>query len=186
MGSCCCSCEEDDVSDQEEECARLLEPTSEPDGASTSDSVNDQDQEAILKSILAKTASSVIDVAAARSRRLGPHEFLDRTRLYHERLAKLSRPPASGSGRDRSCAWDGSSCGRGTSRGRLRRYWKKKETPASPLPTLTDYPHRVLADAQVPFADVQEAIHIAEDAHRAMQHVRVWPQEEVVVHFEVI
>ncbi|XP_051825068.1 ragulator complex protein LAMTOR1-like [Antechinus flavipes] len=170
MGSCCCSCEEDDVSDPEEECARLLEPPSEPDGASISNSLNDQDEEAILKSILAKTASSIIDVAAAQSQRLGPHECLDRARLYHNRLAKLNRPSVSGGVRDGSCARDGSSCSRGTSRERLRSYWKKKEAPPAPLPTLTNHPHRVLADAQVPFADVQEAIHIAEDAHRAMQH----------------
>ncbi|XP_043830594.1 ragulator complex protein LAMTOR1-like [Dromiciops gliroides] len=182
MGSCCCSCEDEEAPAGEER-ARLLEPPGEQDGSSTSDSQSCPDEQSFLASILAEVSSSIIDVAAAQSQRLGPHECMDRARLYHSRLAKLNWAVVCGGG---SCCGSGTSCGGGSSGGGLRSYWKKKGPPATPLPSFTNHPHRVLAGALVPYADVQQAMLIAADAHRAMQHVRVLPQEEFVVQFEVV
>ncbi|XP_056665599.1 ragulator complex protein LAMTOR1-like [Monodelphis domestica] len=191
MGSCCCSCEEEEGPEPDEQ-ARLLEPPGEQDRASTSDSQSCPDEQAVLASILARAASSIIAVGAAQVQRLAPQECLDRARLYRSRLAQLNRAVVSGGGGGGSYSGLGSSCGSGISGvgvptgGGLLSYWKKKEPSNMALPTLTNHPYRVLAGALVPYADVQLAIHIAVDAHRAMQHVRVQPSEELVVKFEVV
>uniref|UniRef100_A0A5F8GCA8 Ragulator complex protein LAMTOR1 n=1 Tax=Monodelphis domestica TaxID=13616 RepID=A0A5F8GCA8_MONDO len=86
MGSCCCSCEEEEGPEPDEQ-ARLLEPPGEQDRASTSDSQSCPDEQAVLASILARAASSIIAVGAAQVQRLAPQECLDRARLYRSRLA---------------------------------------------------------------------------------------------------
>ncbi|XP_072481943.1 ragulator complex protein LAMTOR1-like isoform X2 [Notamacropus eugenii] len=181
MGSCCCRFkEEEETVLVPEERVRLLEPPGEQDRASTSDSQTCQDEQSLLAAILARTASSLINVAAAQSLRLTPHEYRERALLYHKRLAMVNLAVVRIGGVGEGC--DGS----GGCSGRLRSYWKKKQPPSTPLPSLTNQPHHVLAEALVPYADVQQAIRIAGDAHHAMQHVRVQHQEELVVPFEVV
>ncbi|XP_009693076.1 PREDICTED: ragulator complex protein LAMTOR1, partial [Cariama cristata] len=48
------------------------------------------DEQAMLSSILAKTAINIIDVSAADSQGMGQHEYMDRARQYSTRLAMLS------------------------------------------------------------------------------------------------
>lgn len=48
------------------------------------------DEQALLSSILAKTASNIIDVSAADSQGMEQHEYMDRARQYSTRLAVLS------------------------------------------------------------------------------------------------
>ncbi|XP_044541170.1 ragulator complex protein LAMTOR1-like [Gracilinanus agilis] len=195
MGSCCCSCEEEEGPEPDEE-ARLLEPPGEQHRASTFDSPSCPDEQAVLASILARAASSIIAVGAAQVQRLAPQECMDRARLYRSRLAQLNRAVVSGGGGAASYSGLGlagvSSCSSGISGvgdppgPGLLSYWKRKGPCNMALPTLTNHPYRVLAGALVPYDDVQQAIHIAVDAHRAMQHVRVQPSEELVVKFEVV
>ncbi|XP_010295659.1 PREDICTED: ragulator complex protein LAMTOR1, partial [Phaethon lepturus] len=48
------------------------------------------DEQAMLSSILAKTAINIIDVSAADSQGMEQHEYMDRARQYSTRLAMLS------------------------------------------------------------------------------------------------
>ncbi|NXJ16701.1 LTOR1 protein, partial [Odontophorus gujanensis] len=85
-------------SPQEEETKRLLEPAASPpnkvlNGAEQScHSLPSArtDEQAMLSSILAKTAINIIDVSAADSQGMEQHEYMDRARQYSTRLAMLS------------------------------------------------------------------------------------------------
>ncbi|XP_025022412.1 ragulator complex protein LAMTOR1 [Python bivittatus] len=48
------------------------------------------DEQALLSSILAKTAINIIDVSAADQQQMEQHEYMDRARQYSTRLAMLS------------------------------------------------------------------------------------------------
>ncbi|KAM6317126.1 ragulator complex protein LAMTOR1 [Aegotheles albertisi] len=94
----CCYSSEAEPSDQEEETKRLLEPAAalpskglgggEPGCASAPPARTDE--QAMLSSILAKTAINIIDVSAADSQGMEQHEYMDRARQYSTRLAMLS------------------------------------------------------------------------------------------------
>ncbi|KAM6140215.1 LOW QUALITY PROTEIN: ragulator complex protein LAMTOR1 [Pterocles gutturalis] len=96
MGCCCSS--DAETSDQEEETKRLLEPAPSPpskvpNGAEQSYSNLPSartDEQAMLSSILAKTAINIIDVSAADSQGMEQHEYMDRAGSTAQRLAMLS------------------------------------------------------------------------------------------------
>ncbi|NWH51850.1 LTOR1 protein, partial [Fregata magnificens] len=83
---------------QEEETKRLLEPTVSPPNKVLNGAEQSYhnlpsartDEQAMLSSILAKTAINIIDVSAADSQGMEQHEYMDRARQYSTRLAMLS------------------------------------------------------------------------------------------------
>ncbi|NXA44118.1 LTOR1 protein, partial [Eudromia elegans] len=83
---------------QEEETKRLLEPGGSPGGKAAGGAERSgpsapaprTDEQALLSSILAKTAGNIIDVSAADSQGMEQHEYMDRARQYSTRLAMLS------------------------------------------------------------------------------------------------
>uniref|UniRef100_A0AC11DQU5 Late endosomal/lysosomal adaptor, MAPK and MTOR activator 1 n=1 Tax=Ovis aries TaxID=9940 RepID=A0AC11DQU5_SHEEP len=84
------------VEDREER-KLLLDPSSPPTKALNGAEPNYHslpsartDEQALLSSILAKTASNIIDVSAADSQGMEQHEYMDRARQYSTRLAVLS------------------------------------------------------------------------------------------------
>uniref|UniRef100_A0A8C5ZXJ3 Ragulator complex protein LAMTOR1 n=1 Tax=Marmota marmota marmota TaxID=9994 RepID=A0A8C5ZXJ3_MARMA len=84
---CCYSSEKEDSDQDREERKLLLDPT-EPNYHSLPSARTDE--QALLSSILAKTASNIIDVSAADSQGMEQHEYMDRARQYSTRLAVLS------------------------------------------------------------------------------------------------
>ncbi|XP_063118890.1 ragulator complex protein LAMTOR1 isoform X1 [Rattus norvegicus] len=94
---CCYSSENEDSDQDQEERKLLLDPSNTPtkalNGAEPSyHSLPSArtDEQALLSSILAKTASNIIDVSAADSQGMEQHEYMDRARQYSTRLAVLS------------------------------------------------------------------------------------------------
>ncbi|KAM3837561.1 ragulator complex protein LAMTOR1 [Vipera latastei] len=93
----CCYSSENEASDQGEESKPLLPPASSPPNKSmngmepccTLPSAR-TDEQALLSSILAKTAINIIDVSAADQQQMEQHEYMDRARQYSTRLAMLS------------------------------------------------------------------------------------------------
>ncbi|XP_017691490.1 PREDICTED: ragulator complex protein LAMTOR1 [Lepidothrix coronata] len=83
---------------QEEETKRLLEPAASPPSKVLNGAEQSYhnlpsartDEQAMLSSILAKTAINIIDVSAADSQGMEQHEYMDRARQYSTRLAMLS------------------------------------------------------------------------------------------------
>ncbi|XP_015261984.1 PREDICTED: ragulator complex protein LAMTOR1 [Gekko japonicus] len=83
---------------QGEESKPLLQPTSSPPNKSLNGTESNcyslpsarTDEQALLSSILAKTAINIIDVSAADSQGMEQHEYMDRARQYSTRLAMLS------------------------------------------------------------------------------------------------
>ncbi|KAK4829159.1 hypothetical protein QYF61_002424 [Mycteria americana] len=94
----CCYSSEAEASDQEEETKRLLEPAASPPNKVLNGAEQSYpnlpsartDEQAMLSSILAKTAINIIDVSAADSQGMEQHEYMDRARQYSTRLAMLS------------------------------------------------------------------------------------------------
>lgn len=94
----CCYSSEAEASDQEEETKRLLEPAASPPNKALNGAEQSchslpsarTDEQAMLSSILAKTAINIIDVSAADSQGMEQHEYMDRARQYSTRLAMLS------------------------------------------------------------------------------------------------
>uniref|UniRef100_A0A7M4FFB4 Ragulator complex protein LAMTOR1 n=1 Tax=Crocodylus porosus TaxID=8502 RepID=A0A7M4FFB4_CROPO len=82
----------------EEETKRLLEPAASPPNKALNGTEHSYhnlpsartDEQAMLSSILAKTAINIIDVSAADSQGMEQHEYMDRARQYSTRLAMLS------------------------------------------------------------------------------------------------
>uniref|UniRef100_A0A2K5W3T7 Ragulator complex protein LAMTOR1 n=1 Tax=Macaca fascicularis TaxID=9541 RepID=A0A2K5W3T7_MACFA len=86
-----------EVNEDREERKLLLDPSSPPTKALNGAEPNYHslpsartDEQALLSSILAKTASNIIDVSAADSQGMEQHEYMDRARQYSTRLAVLS------------------------------------------------------------------------------------------------
>ncbi|NXE85382.1 LTOR1 protein, partial [Cochlearius cochlearius] len=75
---------------QEEETKRLLEPAASPPNKVLNGAEQSYynlpsartDEQAMLSSILAKTAINIIDVSAADSQGMEQHEYMDRARQY--------------------------------------------------------------------------------------------------------
>nr|6NZD_A Chain A, Ragulator complex protein LAMTOR1 [Homo sapiens]6WJ2_A Chain A, Ragulator complex protein LAMTOR1 [Homo sapiens]6WJ3_A Chain A, Ragulator complex protein LAMTOR1 [Homo sapiens]8DHB_C Chain C, Ragulator complex protein LAMTOR1 [Homo sapiens] len=95
--ACCYSSENEDSDQDREERKLLLDPSSPPTKALNGAEPNYHslpsartDEQALLSSILAKTASNIIDVSAADSQGMEQHEYMDRARQYSTRLAVLS------------------------------------------------------------------------------------------------
>ncbi|XP_047449988.1 ragulator complex protein LAMTOR1 [Mugil cephalus] len=94
---CCYSSDNDTSSQNNEETKSLITP---PNPASKPLNGNDwgntnlppqrTDEQALLTSILTKTAQNIIDVAAADSVMMEPNEYMDRARQYNTKLAMLS------------------------------------------------------------------------------------------------
>ncbi|KAM5319981.1 ragulator complex protein LAMTOR1 [Glossophaga mutica] len=93
---CCYSSENEDSDQDREERKLLLDPSSPPTKVVNGAESNNYslpsrtDEQALLSSILAKTASNIIDVSAADSQGMEQHEYMDRARQYSNRLAVLS------------------------------------------------------------------------------------------------
>ncbi|NXI94963.1 LTOR1 protein, partial [Psophia crepitans] len=81
---------------QEEETKRLLEPATSPPNKALNGAEQSYhnlpsartDEQAMLSSILAKTAINIIDVSAADSQGMEQHEYMDRARQYRPGLAR--------------------------------------------------------------------------------------------------
>ncbi|XP_032076099.1 ragulator complex protein LAMTOR1 [Thamnophis elegans] len=93
----CCYSSENEASDQGEESKPLLPPASSPPNKSMNGMEScctlpsaRTDEQALLSSILAKTAINIIDVSAADQQQMEQHEYMDRARQYSTRLAVLS------------------------------------------------------------------------------------------------
>ncbi|XP_067841712.1 ragulator complex protein LAMTOR1 [Heptranchias perlo] len=96
----CCYSSEGDTSEQErEEGKPLLIPVSNPSNKSSGGSdptyssipsSRFPDEQALLNTILTKTAHNIIDVSAADSQGMEQHEYMDRARQYSTRLAMIS------------------------------------------------------------------------------------------------
>ncbi|XP_068920805.1 ragulator complex protein LAMTOR1 isoform X1 [Petaurus breviceps papuanus] len=94
---CCYSSDNEDSDQDREERKLLLDPSSPPTKTLNGAEPNYHslpaartDEQALLSSILAKTASNIIDVSAADSQGMEQHEYMDRARQYSTRLAVLS------------------------------------------------------------------------------------------------
>lgn len=96
----CCYSSEDKPTEEEEE--PLIRPNNivskSPNGTDyNTPNVNTPrtDEQALLTSILTKTAQNIIDVSAADQPMMEPHEYMDRARQYSTKLAVLggSLPP---------------------------------------------------------------------------------------------
>ncbi|XP_015241642.1 ragulator complex protein LAMTOR1 isoform X2 [Cyprinodon tularosa] len=93
----CCYSGEEDSSGQNDEIEPLLShqnPVSKPpngtDWTTTSVPSAQTDGQALLTSILTKTAQNIIDVSAADSVVMEQHEIMDKARQYSTKLAVLS------------------------------------------------------------------------------------------------
>uniref|UniRef100_A0A8C9QMC9 Ragulator complex protein LAMTOR1 n=1 Tax=Spermophilus dauricus TaxID=99837 RepID=A0A8C9QMC9_SPEDA len=163
---CCYSSEKEDSDQDREEWKLLLDPIgsealngAEPNYHSLPSARTDE--QALLSSILAKTASNIIDVSAADSQGMEQHEYMDRARQYSTRLAVLSSSLTH---------WK-----------KLPPLWKKLPL----LPSLTSQPHQVLASEPIPFSDLQQVSRIAAYAYSALSQIRVDAKEELVVQFGI-
>ncbi|KAK7883298.1 hypothetical protein WMY93_029472 [Mugilogobius chulae] len=95
----CCYSSEDKPTEEEEE--HLIPPSNivskSPNGTDwTTPSVpSARTEQALLTSILTRTAQNIIDVSAADQHMMEPHEYMDRARQYSTKLAGLgnSLPP---------------------------------------------------------------------------------------------
>ncbi|XP_048348576.1 ragulator complex protein LAMTOR1 [Sphaerodactylus townsendi] len=159
----CCYSSENEASSEGEESKPLLQPATSPPNKSLNGTESNcyslpsarTDEQALLSSILAKTAINIIDVSAADSQGMEQHEYMDRARQYSTRLAMLSNSLM---------------------------HWKK--LPPLPG-LLTNQPHQVLASDPVPFADLQQVSRIAAYAFSALSQIRVDAKEELVVQFGI-
>uniref|UniRef100_A0A8D2KNM1 Ragulator complex protein LAMTOR1 n=1 Tax=Urocitellus parryii TaxID=9999 RepID=A0A8D2KNM1_UROPR len=86
---CCYSSENEDSDQDREERKLLLDPSSPPTKSLNGAESNYHslpsartDEQALLSSILAKTASNIIDVSAADSQGMEQHEYMDLARQY--------------------------------------------------------------------------------------------------------
>ncbi|KTF88603.1 hypothetical protein cypCar_00017889, partial [Cyprinus carpio] len=125
------------------------------------------DEQALLTTILQRTALNIIDVSAVDSQGMEQHEYMDRARQYrcvnaidmnstHSWVTKLEV---------------------------LSRTLSQKKPV--PLPSLTSQPHQVLAADPVPYADVQQVSKIAAYAYSAISQIKVDAKEELVVQFAI-
>ncbi|XP_064412915.1 ragulator complex protein LAMTOR1 [Latimeria chalumnae] len=95
---CCHSSETEATEQDREERNPLLNPVANPsskasngaDRSYTSIAPTRTDEQALLSSILTKTALNIIDVSAADSQGMEQHEYMDKARQYSTRLAVLS------------------------------------------------------------------------------------------------
>ncbi|XP_069496402.1 ragulator complex protein LAMTOR1 [Ambystoma mexicanum] len=93
---CCYSSENEGNAQDDDETKRLLPPSNLLNKATNGSEQNytitstRTDEQAMLSSILAKTALNIIDVSAADSQGMEQHEYMDRARQYSTRLAVLS------------------------------------------------------------------------------------------------
>ncbi|KFW85534.1 Ragulator complex protein LAMTOR1, partial [Manacus vitellinus] len=86
---------------QEEETKRLLEPAASPPSKVRNGAEQSYhnlpsartDEQAMLSSILAKTAINIIDVSAADSQGMEQHEYMDRARQYSNNLTHWKKLP---------------------------------------------------------------------------------------------
>ncbi|XP_069748308.1 ragulator complex protein LAMTOR1 [Narcine bancroftii] len=100
MGCCYSSGGDGDGSEQSrEEVKRLLIPDNNQPNKSSGGSDHNYssipssrfpDEQALLNTILIKTAHNIIDVSAADSQGMEQHEYMDRARQYSTRLAMIS------------------------------------------------------------------------------------------------
>lgn len=93
----CCYSNENEGNAQEHDETKPLLPNSSllnkaPNGSEQNYTISATrtDEQAMLSSILAKTALNIIDVSAADSQGMEQHEYMDRARHYSTRLAMLS------------------------------------------------------------------------------------------------
>lgn len=90
----CCYSSEDKTTEEEEE--PLIPPdfNKPPNGTDWStpnvSNAPRTDEQALLTSILTKTAQNIIDVSAADQPMMEPHEYMDRARQYNAKLGLLS------------------------------------------------------------------------------------------------
>ncbi|KAG9335269.1 hypothetical protein JZ751_005449 [Albula glossodonta] len=96
MGCCCSS--ETETTDQDRDERKPLIPHPNPDSKPTNGTERNPanlpstrtDEQALLTSILTKTALNIIDVSAADSQGMEQHEYMDKARQYSTKLAVLS------------------------------------------------------------------------------------------------
>ncbi|XP_076832340.1 ragulator complex protein LAMTOR1 [Brachyhypopomus gauderio] len=93
----CCYSSETDSSPTDPECKPLIphpnpdnKPPNGTDHNPASLSSARTDEQALLSSILIKTAMNIIDVSAADSQGMEQHEYMDKARQYSTKLAVLS------------------------------------------------------------------------------------------------
>ncbi|XP_041734059.2 ragulator complex protein LAMTOR1 [Coregonus clupeaformis] len=94
----CCYSSENDTTEQDPEASKPLIPHPNPDSKplngtewrSASVPSARKDEQALLTSILFKTALNIIDVSAADSQGMEQHEYMDKARQYSTKLALLS------------------------------------------------------------------------------------------------
>uniref|UniRef100_UPI00398F68BF ragulator complex protein LAMTOR1 n=1 Tax=Pristiophorus japonicus TaxID=55135 RepID=UPI00398F68BF len=96
---CCYSSEGDSSEQDREEGKPLLIPNKNLDSKSSGGADSNYssipssrfpDEQALLNTILTKTAHNIIDVSAADSQGMEQHEYMDRARQYSTRLAMIS------------------------------------------------------------------------------------------------
>ncbi|XP_034556573.1 ragulator complex protein LAMTOR1 [Notolabrus celidotus] len=94
MGCCYSSENETPEQDHDERKPLIPPPVSKPpngtDWITTSVPSARTDEQALLTSILTKTAQNIIDVSAADSVMMEQHEYMDKARQYSTKLAVLS------------------------------------------------------------------------------------------------
>ncbi|KPP73677.1 hypothetical protein Z043_107214 [Scleropages formosus] len=93
----CCYSSETEGTEQSQETKPLIphpNPESKPNNGTERNSANlpsaRTDEQALLSSILTKTALNIIDVSAADSQGMEQHEYMDKARQYSTKLAVLS------------------------------------------------------------------------------------------------
>ncbi|XP_043821013.1 ragulator complex protein LAMTOR1-like [Dromiciops gliroides] len=94
---CCYSSDNEDSDQDREERKLLLNPNSPPSKTLNGEEPNYHslpaartNEQALLSSSLAKTASNIIDISAADFQDMEHHEYMDRARQYSTHLAVLS------------------------------------------------------------------------------------------------
>ncbi|XP_006627908.1 ragulator complex protein LAMTOR1 [Lepisosteus oculatus] len=94
----CCYSSETEATDQDRDERKPLIPHPNPDNKPTNGAERNSaslpsartDEQALLTSILTKTALNIIDVSAADSQGMEQHEYMDKARQYSTRLVGLS------------------------------------------------------------------------------------------------
>lgn len=123
------------------------------------------DEQSALNRILQETATNVIDVSALGPHALEQHEFLERVKLYAQRLQQVQLSSAS-TGR------------RGVGAGNIQQI-------AQPILADVPAPERWLAAHPLDARDLALVVGVAERAGAALADLRVEHREDLVVPFVI-
>uniref|UniRef100_A0ACB8FFK0 Ragulator complex protein lamtor1 n=1 Tax=Sphaerodactylus townsendi TaxID=933632 RepID=A0ACB8FFK0_9SAUR len=167
----CCYSSENEASSEGEESKPLLQPATSPPNKSLNGTESNcyslpsarTDEQALLSSILAKTAINIIDVSAADSQGMEQHEYMDRARQYSCCLCPYSSTPGN-------VSWSNSLM-----------HWKKLPRLPGLLTNQSALQVLLPANSRAPSRTWVAAAY----AFSALSQIRVDAKEELVVQFGI-